>query len=600
MGLEMIDAGWLSILPPLIAITLALIGKEVYSSLFLGIYSGMCVYCFSTGGDILKAVHYVFDMLASKIGDNGYMIIFLVLLGSLVIVVTRSGGSDAYGQWAGRRIKKKVTAKLATALLGLLIFVDDGFNCLTVGTVMRPITDKCRISREKLAYLLDATAAPVCIIAPISSWAVAVASEVEEAGGLNAFVRTIPYNLYALLTIVMVFYLSVTDYDFGPMKNAEQNSPEEENNGSGAASGSPEKANNGSGAVSGSPEEANNRSGVASGSPEEANNRSGAVSGSPEEANNGSGAVSGCPEEANNGSGVASGCPEKANNGCRAVNAGQSEGKGNIREAKSSRGGKGTVPDLVLPVVTLIVCAILGMAYVGGYFEGRPFTEAIGENPTAGLTLGTFAALAVAMLLYVPRKIMSLREFMNGVIDGIKTMIPALTILILAWALGGVCREMIGTGNFVSHFVTTARLPFGLLPAIVFLVAAFLSFSMGTAWGTFGILLPIVSMLCVGSEGTSVLIPALGATLAGSVYGDHCSPISDTTILASTGAQCDHLRHVETQLPYATLVAAVCAVGYLVAGVVKNPWITVTVSAAMLLAVLTGITVWQKRKRKTH
>ena len=220
MNLEMIEAGWLSILPPLIAITLALIGKEVYSSLFLGILSGMCVYCVFTGGNLLQAVTYVFDMIAGKIGENGYMIIFLVLLGSLVVVVTRSGGSGAYGQWAGRRIKNPVSAKLATSLLGLLIFIDDGFNCLTVGTVMRPITDKCRISREKLAYLLDATAAPVCIIAPISSWAVAVASEVEEAGGLNAFVRTIPYNLYAILTIVMVFFLSVTNFDFGPMKKA--------------------------------------------------------------------------------------------------------------------------------------------------------------------------------------------------------------------------------------------------------------------------------------------------------------------------------------------------------------------------------------------
>lgn len=456
----------------------------------------MCVYCFSTGGDILQAVTYVFDMIAIKIGENGYMIIFLVLLGSLVVVVTRSGGSGAYGQWAGKRIKKAVSAKLATALLGLLIFVDDGFNCLTVGTVMRPITDKCKISREKLAYLLDATAAPVCIIAPISSWAVAVASEVEDAGGLNAFVKTIPYNLYAVLTIVTVFFLSITDFDFGPMKKAEQDSRKEE-----------------------------------------------------------------------------------------------------AQTAVTDRTvKKGAVPDLILPILTLIVTAILGMAYVGGYFDGRPFTEAIGENPTAGLTLGTFAALAVAMVLYIPRKLMSLREFMAGVIDGIKTMIPALTILILAWALGGVCREMIGTGIFVSNFVSAAELSFRFLPAIVFIVAAFLSFSMGTAWGTFGILLPIVSMLCAGSDGASVLIPSLGATLAGSVYGDHCSPLSDTTILASTGAQCDHLRHVETQLPYATLVAAVCAVGYVVAGFVRNPWITVAVSVALLLIVFIVLLFWQKRK----
>ena len=498
MNLEMIEAGWLSLLPPLIAITLALISKEVYSSLFLGVLTGMLVYCVSTGGNVLQAVTYVFDMIAAKIGENGYMIIFLVLLGSLVVVVTRSGGSNAYGQWAGKRIKNKVSAKLAAFLLGLMIFVDDGFNCLTVGTVMRPITDKCKVSREKLAYLLDATAAPVCIIAPISSWAVAVASEVEEAGGLNAFIRTIPYNLYAILTIVMVFFLSITDFDFGPMKKAEENQSIED-----------------------------------------------------------------------------------------------------MEAHKEDAGVKnGTVPDLVVPILTLIVCSILGMAYVGGYFEGRSFAEAIGENPTAGLTLGTFAALLAAMVMYVPRKLMGLREFMAGVVDGIKTMIPALLILILAWALGGVCREMIGTGLFVSNFVTTANLSFSFLPAIVFAVAAFLSFSMGTAWGTFGILLPIVSMICVGTEGAAVLIPALGATLAGSVYGDHCSPISDTTILASTGAQCEHLRHVETQLPYATLVAVVCFVGYLVAGFVRNPWITVAASLLLLFLVFTAIFYIDRKKRQ--
>lgn len=260
---------------------------------------------------------------------------------------------------------------------------------------------------------------------------------------------------------------------------------------------------------------------------------------------------------------------------------------------------RGTVLDLALPVVTLIVCAILGMAYVGGFFAGtgKAFTEAIGENPTAGLTLGTFAALVVALALYLPRRIMGLREFMTGIIDGIKTMIPALTILILAWGLGGVCREMIGTGIFVSHFVSAVNLPFGFLPAIVFAVAAFLSFSMGTAWGTFGILLPIVSMMCAGGEGAAVLIPALGATLAGSVYGDHCSPISDTTILASTGAQCEHLRHVETQLPYATLVAAVCFFGYLVAGFSGNAWITIVSSVVLLLGALGGIAFRGKRRR---
>lgn len=588
MGLEMIDAGWLSILPPLIAITLALISKEVYSSLFLGILSGMCVYCLSTGGNILQAVTYAFNMMALKIGENGYMIIFLVLLGSLVMIVTRSGGSDAYGKWAGKRIRKTVSAKLATALLGLLIFVDDGFNCLTVGTVMRPITDKCKISREKLAYLLDATAAPVCIIAPISSWAVAVASEVEEAGGLNAFVRTIPYNLYAVLTIVMVFFLSATNFDFGPMKKAEQ-----DKRGEGAATRQPGTEQS----VKGMQAAGNTRE-----------MKGLQVAGDTREMKGMQAAG-----DAREMKGLQAARDEQAAGGTREMKelrtARDEREAGELRNTKemkreegaeAAENGKGTVPDLILPVLTLIVCAILGMAYVGGYFDGRPFAEAIGENPTAGLTLGTFAALTVAMLLYIPRKIMSLREFMTGVIDGIKTMIPALTILILAWALGGVCREMIGTGVFVSHFVTAAKLPFSLLPAIVFLVAAFLSFSMGTAWGTFGILLPIVSMLCVGTEGAAILIPALGATLAGSVYGDHCSPISDTTILASTGAQCDHLRHVETQLPYATLVAGVCFAGYLVAGFVRDPWITMTVSVILLLAVFGGIVLWQRHSASQH
>ena len=496
MALEMVEAGWLSMLPPLIAITLALISKEVYSSLFLGVFSGMCVYCHAAGGDLLTAATYVFDMIAAKIGENGYMIIFLVLLGSLVVIVTRSGGSAAYGRWAGRRISTPAGAKLTTSVLGLLVFVDDGFNCLTVGTVMRPIADKCRVSREKLAYILDATAAPVCIIAPISSWAVAVASEVEEAGGLNAFVQTIPYNLYAILTLVMVFFLSATDFDFGPMREAEQ--------------------------------------------------------------------------AARAGAGAA--------------------------ERREDEPGRGTVIDLAAPVLTLIVCAILGMAYVGGFFDGVSFSQAIGENPTAGLTLGTFAGLLAALILYVPRKIMTVREFMAGVIDGIKTMIPALTILILAWSLGGVCREMIGTGYFVSDFVAAVDLPFAFLPAIVFAVAAFLSFSAGTAWGTFGILLPIVSMLCAQGEGAAVLIPSLGATLAGSVYGDHCSPISDTSILSSTGAQCEHLRHVETQLPYAALVAVVCFAGYLVAGFTKNPWITLTASVALLFAACGGMMLWERRR----
>lgn len=487
MGLEMIETGWVSILPPVLAIVLALITKEVYSSLFIGIFSGMVIYSVYSGSSILTAVCHVFDMMAAKIADNGYMIIFLALLWAVVVVVTKSGGSLAYGKWASRKLKSAGSSRVATALLGLLIFIDDGFNCLTVGTVMRPITDKYKISREKLAYIIDATAAPVCIIAPISSWAVAVASEVSDAGGFTAFLRTIPYNLYALLTLVMVFFICATGFDFGPMKRAEERAKAAEE---------------------------------------------------------------------------------------RSDEADQLEGEASH---------KGKVVDLVLPIVVLIVCAILGMAYTGGFFSGTPFSEAIGYNPTAGLTLGAFAGLITAFVLYLPRKLMTFKDFMDSIVQGIKNIVPPMLILIFSWSLSGVCREMIGTGSFVSHFVSEISLPLNFLPCIVFIIASFLSFSMGTAWGTFGILIPIVSMICAGGD-TSILIPALGATLAGSVFGDHCSPISDTTILASTGAQVVHIDHVETQIPYAILVAAVCAVGYLIAGFAGNPWVPLAASVVLLLA----------------
>ena len=499
----MIQAGWLSILPPLIAIVLALITKEVYSSLLAGVLSGMLIYCFSTGQTILQAVTYMLDMMAYKIGDNGYMILFLALLGSVVVVVTMAGGSRAYGKWAIGKLKTKRSAKLATAMLGVLIFIDDYFNCLTVGTVMRPITDKHKIAREKLAYLIDSTAAPICIIAPISSWAVAVASEVGTEGGLNAFMQTVPYNLYALLTLTMVLFICLTDFDFGPMKKAVEEAEKQEYS----------------------------------------------------------------EEE-----------EEKELDGIK------------ISE-------KGRVFDLLIPMIVLIVCSILGMAYTGGFFGGVDFVTAIGEAPTAGLTLGAFAALIAAFVIYIPRKLVTFREFMSGVATGVKFMVSAIMILVLAWSLSGVCRDMIGTGEFVSGLVKNAGGILGLLPAIVFAVAAFLSFSMGTAWGTFGILIPIVTMICDSEAGALVLIPALGATLAGSVYGDHCSPISDTTILSSAGAKCEHIRHVETQIPYATFVAVICFVGYIVAGFVKNPWITLVVSEVLLFAGLFLMKKFYDRKQ---
>jgi Na+/H+ antiporter NhaC len=487
MDFTMVEAGWLSILPPVIAIVLALVTKEVYSSLFIGLISGTLIYSFLSGGSIITAFATAFDMMYAKIADNAYMIIFLALLWGVVVLVSKSGGSEAYGRWAQKRLKSKRSAAIATSFLGIFIFIDDGFNCLTVGTVMRPIADKLKISREKLAYIIDATAAPVCIIAPVSSWAVAVASEVSETNGFNVFLSTIPYNLYAILTIVMVFAISITGLDFGPMKKAEDDA---------------------------------------------------------------------------------------------------AKSKATDTELKEGANSKGQVIDLVLPVLVLVVCAILGMAYVGGFFKGVSFSEAIGYNPTAGLTLGAFAGLLCAFVLYIPRKLMTPKEYVKNIVDGISNIVPPMLILVLSWSLGGVCRQLIGTGVFISGFVSGSHLPLGFLPFIIFIVAALMSFSMGTSWGTFGMLIPIVTMICASDGAAAYLIPTLGATLAGSVYGDHCSPISDTTILASTGASCEHIRHVETQLPYATLVAVICAICYLVTGFALVPWTGLVLGIMLVLATI--------------
>ncbi len=489
MEFTMIETGWLSVLPPVIAITLALVTKEVYSSLFIGLFSGTLIYSFAGGGTVISAAATTFDMMYSKIADNAYMIIFLGLLWAVVSLVSRSGGSEAYGRWAGKRLRTRRSASFATSLLGVLIFIDDGFNCLTVGTVMRPITDRLGISREKLAYVIDATAAPVCIVAPVSSWAVAVASEVSQTDGFHVFLSTIPYNYYALLTILMVLFICWTGRDFGPMKDAEE----------------------------------------------------------------------------------------------KAMREGYKD-REEDPETRTRAGGR--VIDLVLPILVLIVCAILGMAYVGGFFRGTPFSESIGYNPTAGLTLGAFAGLVTAFLLYIPRRLMTPKEFMTNIVSGISNIVPPMLILILSWSLGGVCRQLIGTGEFISGFVSASRLPLGFLPFLIFIVAAAMSFSMGTSWGTFGMLIPIVTMICASDGAGGLLIPTLGATLAGSVYGDHCSPISDTTILASTGASCPHISHVETQLPYATLVAVVCAAVYLIAGFTGTPWAALAIGAALLIAAL--------------
>ncbi len=495
--MEPVVVGILSILPPLIAITLALWTKDVISSLVIGILSGTLIYAIVTGGGVISAVDYMFTLMASEF--NAMMIIFLCILGSLVAVITMAGGARAYGRWASSKVKSASGAKLSTALLGMIIFIDDYFNCLTVGAVMRPVTDEYNISREKLAYIIDAMAAPICIIAPVSSWAASVISYIGDTGldGMGTFIATIPYNIYAILTIIMVFILSVTKLDFGPMKKYEN---------------AARNANN-------------------------------------------------IDEEVKNTS---------AHN--------------DFENTVVSE--KGKVYDLIVPVVSLIVLATLAMLYTGGYFEGgKSLFQAFGDtDANKSLALGGGGALFVAFLLYFPRKVLTFPDFMSGVVLGIKSMVSACTILTLAWTIKGVCT-VLSTGPYVSHLVETSNMPVMLIPVLIFLVAALLSFSIGTSWGTFGILIPIVVVVAQAVAPELVII-SLSATLAGSIFGDHCSPISDTTILSSTGAGCLHINHVETQLPYAVLVAACSIVGYVIAGFTQNVFITLIVSILLLLAAL--------------
>ncbi len=503
--MDAIDVGWLSILPPVIAIVLALITKEVISSLIVGIFSGTFIYAFSTGGGIVKATDVTLTLMGEKLGDNASIILFLGFLGALVAVITMAGGSRAYGEWAGNKIKTKKGAQLGTSLLGTLIFIDDYFNCLTIGTVMRPVIDKHHISRAKLAYIIDATAAPICIIAPISSWAASVISQMnglevngQALNGMETFMATIPYNLYAILTLIMVVVLCVTNIEFGPMAKFE--------------------------------------------------------------------------EEARN------------NKGNLSVGMDQEGGDEFARMKISS---KGSVFDLIIPIAALIIFAILSMLYIGGYFEGgMTLAEGFG-NTDAGIALAIagFGALVVAFVLFVPRQILDFKEFMEGITIGVKSMVGAFIILTLAWTISGVCRDLLGTGEFVGELVRQSHMPAALIPAIVFLVAGALAFAMGTSWGTFGILIPIVTMVC-GSVAPELVTAALAATLAGAVFGDHCSPISDTTILSSTGAGCKHIDHVSSQIPYTLVVAACCFVGYLIAGFTANVWLTLGSSIALLGIIL--------------
>ena len=468
-----------TLLPPIIAIALALITKEVYSSLMIGILSGALLY---TGFHPLKAVETTFTIMGSKLGDNINICIFLVLLGILVSLITKSGASRAYGEWAVKTIRSRRGASFATSFLGMFIFVDDYFNCLTVGSVMRPITDRHHVSRAKLAYIIDATAAPVCIIAPISSWAAAVSGFAEDGQGLTLFIRAIPYNFYALLTIVMMLGLVLMKVDFGPMAKFERNAIE--------------------------------------------NN----------DLFSGSNPYAMLDEEIDD--------------------------------------TKGTVMDLVLPIAVLVVCCVIGMIYSGGFFSGTDFVSAFSNSDASvGLMFGSAFGLLFTLVYYAARRAMSFKD-----------MVPAILILTFAWSLKSM-TDSLGAKYFVRDFVyNNAESLQNFLPAIVFLIGCGLAFATGTSWGTFGILIPIV--VSVFPLDNPLGIICISACMAGAVCGDHCSPISDTTIMASAGAQCDHVNHVSTQLPYAISCAVISFVTYIVAGFVQPPFIALPVGIVLMLAFL--------------
>ncbi len=553
-GFALIDTGIWSIVPPLLALALALITKEVYSSLTIGVFTGMVIYTFTLDGpgvdQLINAFCLVPQMMGEQIAGNGALLLFLALLGALVVLIAIAGGSRAYGAWVSEHVKSARLARMMTAVLGVLIFVDDYFNCLTVGAVMRPITDRFRISHEKLAWLIDSSAAPVCIIAPVSSWAVAVGGYLGD-DGFNLFVQSIPYNFYALATIVFVFFVAFIGLDFGPMKKAEAaaakyGSAEAEH----VAAADPGK-------VITHPDELEGDTHLSV-----ATERTAAKIA---EKNN--------PQTALEMPSTVIAEETELAEAVAATSQAEAQFKGmNVSD-------KGKVYDLVIPIVVLIIFSIWGMLYVGGFFEGVDFATAVGENPVGGLCIGSFVALVVAAAMYLPRGLCTLQGYMEGVAEGVRSMVGAIMILVLAWSLGGVCRYMIGTGPFVSNFLNGLGVSLALLPVVIFLVAAFIGFSMGTSWGTIALILPIVVGVFDASD--PLFLVAIGATLGGAVYGDHISPISDTTILSSAGAECNHMAHVSTQIPYASIVFVSGAIGYVVAGFTASPWIPLVLTIVL-------------------
>ena len=471
-----------SVLPPIITIVLALWTKEVYMSLIIGIFSGALLF---TGGNILESILTMFTVMSDKVGSNVNILVFLVILGILVAAISRSGATRAYGEWASKTIKGQRSALLLTALLGIVIFIDDYFNCLTVGSVMRPVTDKLKVARTKLAYIIDATAAPICIIAPVSSWAAAVGSSLPEDStidGFSLFLQTIPFNLYAWLTILFMLFIIWTARDF-------------------AAMGESIRANSKKFVI---------------------------------------------PKEY-----------------------ADAEQKSADMEL-----GHGKIIDLILPLLVLIAACVYGMLYTGGIHEGKTIAEAFANCDSAkSLVFGSFIAFVFTGLLYLPRRIITFNAFCDSFGWGFKAMTPAIFILCLAWTLSGICsKDYLNLGGFVGAIVSTHASIIMFLPPIFFLVASGLAFATGTSWGTFGILIPI-AFAVLGMNDPSMLVVCVAAVLSGAVCGDHASPISDTTILASAGAQCHHIDHVSTQLPYVGVVATCSFFGYIVDGLTENGWL---------------------------
>ena len=497
-----------ALLPPVVAIGLALATKEVYSSLFVGIFIGGVLYSGFCGRQLW--VHIFQDGFVASVADsyNVGILIFLVILGAIVALMNKAGGSEAFGRWASEHIKTKTGAMLATIFLGILIFIDDYFNCLTVGSVMRPVAEKHNISKEKLSYLIDATAAPICIIAPVSSWAAAVSGFVKDSGvsGFGLFVKAIPFNFYAILTIVMMLTLAFMKFDYGPMRKFEPYTVES-----------------------------------AKQKIETMVKRSGSFA-----------------------EGI--------------------EAKEEVVIKDKSR-NTGKVIDLLIPIIVLIIACVLGMLFSGGFFDGAGVIEAFSDSDASvGLVLGSACTLIIVVIYYLFRRILKFQDIMSCIPEGFKAMVPAILILVFAWTLKGM-TDALGAKDYVEAMVKGSASGFQImLPAIIFLIACFLSFSTGTSWGTFGILIPIT--ISVFPITTSIGVVCVSACMAGAVCGDHCSPISDTTILASAGADCDHINHVNTQLPYAITVALVSFVSYIIAGFVPKWGIVLPIAIVLMVATL--------------